>query len=519
MQCVYVNPEKRQGNNMEQNTYINPVISGSYPDPSVIRVGDDYYSVHSSFIYFPGVPIFHSRDLVNWKQIGYVLDRPSQLDLTGMRSNAGIYAPTIRYHDGTFYMITTNIEGIGNFFVTATDPAGPWSDPIIVEDDGMDPSLFFDDDGKVYYTQHVGGGDGYIGQAEIDIKTGELKGPLQNIWNGTGNQWAEGPHLYKILGVYYLLIAEGGTSLNHMITVAKSGSPMGPFESCPANPVMTHSDDPAHPFQTIGHADIFETPDGWWMVCLGVRPANNHLGREMFLAPVEWRNGWPVINGGNHISEVMDAPKLQASPLPEPPVRDHFDSETLDIRWNYLRNPVLEHYSLSERPGYLRLYGTETSLNEKGSPTFLARRQEHARAKVAAKMSFVSEAENEEAGLVIRCSDEYRIDFGVCRRNGKRRAFIRRIDAGKGEIIHGVEIPGKDEVILLIDAFPHMYNFYVHIEGNAPVFIGSSETSVYSYENSDSFMGVLIGMYATGNSEKNANPADFDWFDYEGIKK
>ena len=504
---------------MEQRTFTNPILSGSFPDPSVIRVGDDYYSVHSSFTYYPGVPIFHSRDLVNWKQLGYVLDRPSQLNLEGIRFNGGIYAPTIRYNDGVFYMITTNVDGIGNFYVTATDPAGPWSDPIVVEEGGIDPSLFFDDDGKVYYTQHVGLGDGFIGQAEIDIKTGKLKGPLVNVWNGTGNQWPEGPHLYKAYGKYYLMIAEGGTSFDHMITVARSDSPMGPFESCPRNPVLTHRDDKSYPIQTIGHADLIETPDGWWGVCLGVRLANNHMGRETFLAPVEWIDGWPVMNGGRHISEVMTAPAIAQGSLDTPQVRDDFNGKTLGIKWNFLRNPVPEHYSLTEKPGFLRIYGDEASMNDRKSPSFVGRRQEHARAKISAGMSFVSEAENEEAGLVIVCSDEYRLDFGIRSVNGSRQIFLRRVNGGKAEYPFTAELPTDGDAVLQIDAFPGEYKFYAAAEGAEPVLLGTSETGVYSYENTGSFMGVLIGMYATGNGKKNAHPADFDWFDYDGLQK
>ncbi|MBN2511255.1 MAG: glycoside hydrolase family 43 protein [Spirochaetales bacterium] len=504
---------------MTQRTYTNPVISGSFPDPSVVRVGDDYYSVHSSFIYYPGVPVFHSKDLVNWRQIGYVLDRPSQMNLDGVRSNGGIYAPTIRYNKGTFYMITTNVDGIGNFYVTASDPAGPWSDPIVVEEDGIDPSLFFDDDGKIYYTQHVGLGDGFIGQAEIDIATGKLKEPLQNIWSGTGNQWPEGPHLYKAHGMYYLMIAEGGTSFGHMITVARSSSPMGPFESCPRNPVLTHKDDMSHPFQTIGHADLIETPDGWWSVCLGVRIANNHLGREMFLAPVEWIDGWPVINGGKHIEPVMTAPKLPQTPVKAPLVRDDFNKPELDIMWNYLRNPVAEHYSLTEKPGCLRLWGPENSLNEKASPAFVGRRQEHARAKFAAKLFFTPEAENEEAGLVVRCSDEYRLDLCIRGKNGAKEVFLRRVADGTGEELNSVELKGEGPVVLSIDAQPNEYRFFAEAEGTQPLFVGSSDALAYTYEKTQSFMGVVIGMYASGNGRKNANPADFDWFDYEGIEK
>jgi len=272
-------------------TYTNPVIPGGFPDPSICRVGDYYYTVHSTFEYFPGVPIFHSKDLVHWRQIGYCLTRESQLPLRKMRPGGGIYAPTLRYHDGLFYMITTNVDGGGNFYVTAKDPTGPWSEPVWLDKEGIDPSLLFDDNGKIYYTRHVGQADGYIAQTLLNIGEGKLEGELKKIWGGTGGIWPEGPHLYKINGKYYLMISEGGTSYGHMITIARSDSPWGPFEPNPDNPILTHKDREGNQFRALGHGDLVETPDGWWIVFLGIRPQGghyNHLGREMFLAPLEW---------------------------------------------------------------------------------------------------------------------------------------------------------------------------------------------------------------------------------------
>src|ERR1017187_7351548 len=206
-------------------TFFNPIIPGFYPDPSICRVGDDYYLVNSSFEYFPGVPIFQSRDLVHWKQIGHVLTRKSQLNLDKMYASGGIFAPTLRWQDGTFYMITTTVGGSGarggNFYVTATNAAGPWSDPVWLDRDGIDPSLFFDDDGKVYFTRQVDGEHGYSGQQILNLQTGQLEGGRKELWRGTGGVWPEGPHLYKIHGKYYLMISEGGTSYNHSLTIAR----------------------------------------------------------------------------------------------------------------------------------------------------------------------------------------------------------------------------------------------------------------------------------------------------------
>jgi alpha-N-arabinofuranosidase len=351
-------------------SFRNPIVTGFHPDPSICRVGDDYYMVHSSFEYFPGVPIFHSKDLVHWRQIGHVLTRKSQLNLDHAKASAGIYAPTLRYHNGTFYMVTTLI-GSGNFYVTAKNPAGPWSDPVWLDRSGIDPSLLFDDDGTIYYTRHEGMGDGYIGQQKLSL-TSRLDGSLKEIWKGTGGVWPEGPHLYKIRGKYYLMIAEGGTSYGHMVTVARSDSPWGPFVSNPHNPILTHRALPQNPIQAIGHADLVETPAGWWMVFLGIRPQGgqfHHLGRETFLAPVTWSDdGWPVVNGNDPIALTMPAPGLPEHTWPADPASDEFNGPALGPQWNYVRNPHENDYSLTERPGYLRLKGSAVTMSTRILP-------------------------------------------------------------------------------------------------------------------------------------------------------
>ncbi len=499
-------------------TYQNPVISGFYPDPSICRVGDDYYTVHSTFEYFPGVPVLHSKDLVHWEKIGYCLTRKSQLPLEKMRASGGIFAPTIRYHDGTFYMITTNVYGGGNFFVTAKNPAGPWSEPVWIEEEGIDPSLFFDD-GKVYYTRHVGAGDGYIGQCEIDIETGKLKEPLQNVWGGTGGVWAEGPHLYKINGTYYLMISEGGTSYDHRVTVARSDSPMGPFESNPRNPILTHRNRPDHPFQALGHADIVETPDGWWLVFLGFRPQdgqNHHLGRETFLAPVAWgEDGWPVVNGDGTIEQEMAAPKLKKHVFKESSGKDEFKDDTLGLDWNYLRNPSEANYSLKERPGYLRLKGTAVTMSDQDSPTFIGRRQTKLNCSASTKIDFNPTLENEEAGLVIRGNDNNHYDLGITVREGKREIFLRKVLKGNtvGEVVYK-DIP-DGETILSAKASPLEYNFTCITADGKKILLGNASTRDMSSESVGGFTGVYFGVYATGNGSQCNVSADFDWFDYQ----
>jgi xylan 1,4-beta-xylosidase len=499
-------------------TFQNPILSGFYPDPSICRVGDDYYLVHSTFEYFPGVPIFRSRDLVHWRQIGHVLTRKSQLPLDKMRASGGIFAPTLRYYDGTFYLVTTNVWGTGNFYVTATDPAGPWSEPHPLDREGIDPSLFFDDDGTVYYIRHVGGGDGYIGQQVLDLKTGKLVGEMKKIWGGTGGVWAEGPHMVKRDGRYYLMISEGGTSYNHMVTIARSASPWGPFEACPHNPILTHRNRPDHVVQALGHADLVETPAGWWAVFLGIRPQVgrvHHIGRETYLAPVTWSDdGWPTIGNRGTIELKMTAPALNPQPLPPQPTRDDFAAAELALDWNFLRNPREDDWSLAARPGFLRLNGSAITLSDQDTPAFVGRRQTALDCSVAAKLDFQTKVKNEEAGLVVRGNDANHFDLGVALRNGERKVLLRTVLGGKEtEAIDSATLPPGD-VVLSIEARPDEYEFFYQTGTRAPVSLGTAPTHDLSSEKIGGFSGVYFGMYATGNGEPATVPADFDWFDY-----
>ena len=327
--------------------YQNPILPGFHPDPSICRVGDDFYLVTSSFEYFPGLPIYHSRDLVHWEQIGHCLTRDSQVHLvTGAPNCLNIYAPTIRYHDGLFYVIVTNVTGDnhGNFIITAKDPAGEWSDPIALPFPGIDPSLFFDEDGKVYYL----GTDGGIYLSEMDITTGAAIGETHWLWQGTANN-PEGPHLYKINGMYYLLLAQGGTELCHMAVLARSESILGPYEPCPHNPILTNIGQ-SLPIKAAGHADLVEDAEGnWWAVCLGIRPLaypfRHNLGRETMLVPAKWENGWLYAGeNGAVLPEftVAHAPKAWAASgyVPGSAVTDEFQGETLHPMWNLIYNPV-----------------------------------------------------------------------------------------------------------------------------------------------------------------------------------
>ena len=361
---------------------LNPILPGFHPDPSVVAVGEDYYLVNSSFHYFPGVPIYHSRDLQNWEQIGNVLDRPSQLPLKEATSWLGIYAPTLRYHDGTFYLITTNVGNGGNFMVTSRDPSGPWSDPVWLEQQGIDPSLYFEE-GKCFMVSNPGG---VITLCEIDPSTGATLSPSKALWTGTGGRFPEGPHIYKHDGWYYLLISEGGTELAHRLTVARSRDIYGPYESNPANPIFTHCSAAGQEsnIQGTGHADFFQAADGsWWTVFLAYRRFGgdyHHLGRETFLAPVTWSGGWPVVNDGQPVAEQMTV-TMPAEPAPRASRDRHYTFDgVLGPEWMHIQEPLASNYDFAG--GRLVLKGTgvaaagsgESSLPDEGDAARRRRR-------------------------------------------------------------------------------------------------------------------------------------------------
>jgi alpha-N-arabinofuranosidase len=406
-------------------------------------------------------------------------------------------------------MITTLVDTGGNFFVTATNPAGPWSEPVWVDHAGIDPSLFFDEDGTVYYDRHEGMGDGYIGQAKINVQTGQLDGNLKEVWCGTGGVWAEGPHLYKINGKYFIMIAEGGTSYGHMVTIARSDSPWGPFVPNPKNPILTHRDRPNSPIQALGHADLVETPDGWWLVCLGIRPQGgkfHHLGRETYLAPVTWsEDGWPVVNGNGTLETNLPAPRLSQHPWEKEPARDEFNQPDLGLQWNFLRNPYAGDFSLTEHPGWLRLN--------------VGRRQTDLACCAFTRLSFNPQHENEEAGLVLRGNEKNHYEIGITLKDGKRQVFFRKTLGGK--IIEPLQYEeiGSGDVVLSVTASPLDYEFSCSLAKGPAKKLGTALTRDLSSENIGGFTGVFMGLYATGNGQKSTRPADFDWFEYRPAEK
>jgi alpha-N-arabinofuranosidase len=498
----------------------NPVIPGFYPDPSVCVVGEDLYLVTSSFEYFPGVPIFHSRDAIHWRQIGHCLTRPSQLNLEKIGRSAGIYAPTIRHHAGRFYMITTNVGGGGNFYVTAEDPAGPWSEPIWVDEPVFDPSLLFDDDGSVYYTRRADGG---IGQAEIDILTGKLKGEFRLISKGLCSPDAEGPHLYKLNGLYYLMIAEGGTRFGHSETIARSASPWGPFEPCPHNPILTHRHLSGHPIRDTGHAELFQAPDGrWWLVCLGTRhrsyDTHTFLGRETFLAPVTWTDdGWPLVNGDGTIPFAVDAAGVALEPASAETVRDDFDSAELGLPMNFIRNPRSEDWSLRARPGWLRLMGSAVTLDDIDSPAFVGRRQRHFDCRATTLLDFSPNVENEEAGLTVLMDNRHHYDLFVAVRAGVRSVCVRRRIGDLSAIVARADSPDGLVRLEVTSQGAGLYSMRYGGEAGPMTTLAIVEGRYICSELAHTWTGMYFGLYATGNGQRCSKPADFDWLEYEAL--
>ncbi|MHC4713517.1 MAG: glycoside hydrolase family 43 protein [Planctomycetota bacterium] len=495
--------------------YDNPVIPGFYPDPSVCRVGEDYYLVTSTFEYFPGVPVFHSRDLVHWRQIGYCLTRAAGLPLEKRPPSKGIYAPTIRHHEGAFYMVTTNVGGGGNFFVTTEDPAGEWSDPVWLDHGGIDPSLLFDDDGTVYLTSSGNQ------QSTLDMGTGNRTSDIRTTWPGTGGAYLEAPHLYRFKDMYYLLCAEGGTALGHMVTIARSPSPWGPFESCPQNPILTHRDRGWHPIQATGHADLVQAHDeSWWMVFLGIRvppdeyPTFHNLGRETFLAPVTWTNdGWPVVNGNATVELEMDAPCLPTHPWPPEPARDDFDAPALRLCWNFLRNPRGEDWSLTDRPGWLCLKGSAVTLDEIDSPAFVGRRQQHSNCRASVLLDFSPQHDAEEAGLTVLMNHRHHCEIALIMVDGLRTVIVR-LRIGDLQAVAASAPAPEGPVTLVIEADTLHYAFGFARGDRAPVMLAKAETRYLSTEVAGGFTGVYFGLYATGNGRKSSSVAGFDWFEY-----
>ena len=505
--------------------YRNPILAGFHADPSIVSANGKFYLVNSSFTFFPGIPVFESTDLVHWKQIGNVIDRPSQLDFDGLSVSRGIFAPAIEFHDGTFYLVTTATDSGGNFIATARDPAGPWSDPHWLPTiGGIDPSLFFDTDGKVYLLNNdeppgPARYDGHraIWMQQIDIARFQPIGPRKVLIDGGVEPeknpiWIEGPHIYKRDGWYYLSDAEGGTGPQHSQVVLRSRDVWGPYAPYAGNPILTQRDLPPDrrlPITNAGHADLVEGPDGtWWAVFLASRnyqQRHYNTGRETYLLQVQWRDGWPVIlPAGQTIPYIAAAPEWMRGDATQAPFtgnfvhRDEFDGTTLRHEWLRVRVPKHAWADLAARPGALAVHPLPEGLDTLRNPAFLGRRQQHLRFEASTAMS--TPAEGVAAGLAAFQSEAYWYFLGVRRLPGDRVAvFLEGRDgSGTTRTLATREVDATDALRLKIEGDEGDYGFaYDAGDGRGWQTLASQvDGTVLSTDRAGGFVGALLGPFA-----------------------
>ena len=466
-----------------QISYRNPIIPGYHPDPSICRVGDTFYLVNSSFCSFPGVPLSSSKDLVHWTPLNPVLTRDSQLPLQGATSWTGIYAPTIRYHEGVYYMITTNIGHGGNFLVSSKNPNGPWSEPVWLKQQGIDPSLYFEK-GKCYMCSNP---DNAIYLCEINPATGEQLTESKMIWKGDGGRYPEGPHIYFKDGYYYLLCSEGGTELAHHLTIARSRRIDGPYERNPDNPILTNCNVKGQDkiIQGTGHGDFFQDAEGnWWITFLAYRNfggSYHHLGRETYLAPVKWDAGeWPVVNGGEAIDTLMNGPlpksDVQPSSVPQ---------------WVYIQNPVVENYQSTANGWRLKGHGT---LSENQQPTFMGIRQE--RPDIDIHVSALSRGG--EGGISLFQINDGHLDLMVSDDKVSVHVKVKSIDYRAAEA-RLTKKGGMTDLRITSDGLK--YVFYYRETGTAWNRLGEMDCSLISTEVMGGFTGVIMGLFSEGRGE------------------
>jgi xylan 1,4-beta-xylosidase len=503
----------------------NPIIPGFQPDPSIVRVRGDYYLANSSFAFFPGIPIYHSRDLVNWEQIGNAIDRPAQFDFSGLGIARAIFAPTIRWHDGVFYIVGTCVDCGGNFLISATDPKGPWSNPAWLESvDGVDPDLFIDSDGRAWIANNgpPRGPAAYPGHRaiwlqELDLKAKKMLGPRSILVNGGVDFtqrpiWIEGPHLIKKGRWYYLIAAEGGTASGHSEVVFRSEKVGGPYVPGPDNPILTQRDlDTARPFPiaAAGHADFVEAGKGdWWSVFLGTRPyeANlSNMGRETFLLPVTWRRDWPVIlPPKTPVPYVHSRPRLPATRVVDRSSwRDNFDSQALSPDWEMIRTPTESWYSLRAIPGALTLQARAVSISGRANPSFLGKRQRHEDAVVETEFRYTPVRQGDRAGLVAFADERHHYFFGLCQTaEGPMLVVAERNgdeDPEEGRIVAATPYQGVPDgaVRLRIEARGAAYDFSYAVGDEAfRTLLANADGRILASEPTNQFTGALFGVYA-----------------------
>ena len=527
-------------------SYRNPILAGFFPDPAITRAGDAFYLVNSTFAYFPGIPVFKSADLVHWRQIGNVIDRPSEVKFDGLGVSRGLFAPSITFHDGLFYVLNTAVDAGGNFLSTARDPAGPWSDPTWLPqlEGGIDPSLFIDTDGKAYVLNNgpPQGPPQYSGHRAIwiqafDLAARKLTGRRKVLINGGVDfskhpVWIEGPHMYRHQGWYYLMCAEGGTSDQHSEVVLRGHSPWGPFEPYAGNPILTQRDLPADRPDAIanaGHADLVQAADGsWWAVFLASRTygrVHYNTGRETYLLPVTWRDGWPIIlPHGKTIPYIAAGPSgatsaaatgATAAPGTGAGVapttgnftwRDEFDAPTLRPEWLRVRVPTEPFADVQTRPGWLTVHALPEPLSTLRNPSFLARRQQHLSFDASALLE-TPQTQDIVAGLAAFQSENYWYSLGVRRLdrvNFPLELFLQKRSGTQTQVVSSMPLKDRTRIRLKISANAGDYSFYFDEDGAGwKPLVEHQDGTLLSTDVAGGFTGAVIGPFAqtsTGRS-------------------
>lgn len=479
----------------------NPVIRGMNPDPSVCAANGTFYLVTSSFNYFPGIPIYESDDLINWRQIGHCLTRSEQLPLEGATISSGIFAPTIRFYDGVFYVVCTNTSGTGNFLISANNPSGEWSDIVKIGQDGIDPSLFFDDDGTAYFMSNGNDESGRpsVLCAPIDLTSGKLLQRPRALWHGTGGRFLEGPHLYKIDATYYIIAAEGGTEYGHTSICARSKNLWGEYESCPRNPVLTNRDKGGYELQGAGHGDLVQAADGsWWFLHLAFRQQGkwltfHQLGRETCAEKVEWRDGWPVIGAEGVALLQADCPDSHNFAEQNFSFKKTFAS-IQKSEWNYLRNPDFSRYEFGRNS--LRLFGTEIGIESGKSPTFLAIRQ----SEFSESISVTVTPNETEAGISIFMDESHHYDVSA-KKCAKGIRVSAKIRIGPAFTEKSLKIDdaseAQSEARLYCDCSAEQYSLGVESGGKRRELF-CAQSRYLSSEVAGGFTGVMLALFAVG---------------------
>jgi alpha-N-arabinofuranosidase len=515
-------------------SYRNPVLAGFYPDPSITRAGDTYYLVNSTFTYFPGIPVFESHDLIHWKQIGNVIDRVGEISFDGLNVSRGLFAPTIRFHDGVFYVVCTAVDAGGNFLSIARNPAGPWSDPIWLTGlEGIDPSLFFDDDGKVYLLNNglPEGKPKYPGHRaiwiqELDLARRKLVGARKVLIDGGVDiakkpVWIEGPHLYRHEGWYLLMCAEGGTGPQHSEVILRARSPWGPFKPYSANPILTQRDLPAdrsHPVANTGHADLIEAKQGsWWAVFLGSRAyegVHYNTGRETYMLPVTWHDGWPsILPAGQEVPYIVKAPTpagAQPARSGELPLtgnftwRDDFDSPVLQPVWLNVRVPKQPWADLGLRPGWLTIHALRVPLESLQNVSFLARRQQHLAFEASTELESPASA-GTAVGLAAFQNENYWYFLGVRRRRPATaesadkplEVFLEKRGGRETATVAHADLKNSKRLMLRIAADARAYSFYFDTDGSGWTLLKENDDgTLLSTDVAGGFVGAFVGPYA-----------------------